>query len=164
MLELPIDIINTDKFKRRFWLKIDKIGKTDKECWEWNGRLNSYTNKKCGCRPRIRIDDKIYYSSRISYYLYYKIDPENLLICHECDNVICCNPNHMFLGTNLDNVKDMVIKGRKTIKLTIELVKEIMEKYKSGNYTQNKLALDYNVCREMIGHIVNRRRWGYITN
>ena len=86
----------------RFWSKVKK-GSID-QCWEWIGGLNGgygsfkYKNKTVG-------------SHRIAYLLS-KGDPGDLLVLHSCDNRKCCNPNHLFLGTHLDNSKDKVAKGR----------------------------------------------------
>jgi hypothetical protein len=93
------------------------LGKIDKEksnifyngsrCWEWKawrdkdgyGRWNPILGIK-------------FYSHRLMYEITYGSIPGGLLVCHHCDNPPCCNPDHLFLGTNQDNLADRDEKGR----------------------------------------------------
>ncbi len=160
---LPIDIINTPEFKRKFWLNICRIGKTKEECWLFDGKTNKHGV------PRISINYYKFHYSRIAYYLEYNIDPENLLVLHQCDNPSCINPNHLFLGTHLDNIKDCVSKGRNCkgedknfAKLTNDQVILIRRIYKNKNHTQRELAKEFNISLGMINHIVNNKNWVHL--
>lgn len=77
------------------------------KCWDWNGRkMNSrfpYGVLDVG-RKQIR-------AHRLSFSIH-NSDPMELLVCHKCDNPPCCNPDHLFLGTIAENIKDCVSKGR----------------------------------------------------
>lgn len=86
----------------RFWSKVSK----GDGCWEWQaGRLPTGYG---------RFSDKgvEYKAHRFSWALAHGAIPEGMLICHRCDNPRCVRPDHLFLGTNSDNQRDMVNKNR----------------------------------------------------
>lgn len=88
----------------RFWEKVDKSGGED-SCWIWTGAIDT---------PRygaFRYNGKKVNSHRMAWRLVNGEIPDGLLVCHKCDNRLCCNPSHMFLGTHLDNNRDMIAKG-----------------------------------------------------
>lgn len=88
-----------------FWAKVKK-GKPD-ECWEWCG---SRSDKGYGV---FCTKGEHYIASRVSLQLSLGTPlPLNMQACHKCDNPPCVNPAHLFLGTNDDNIADMVAKGR----------------------------------------------------
>jgi HNH endonuclease len=90
----------------RFWPKVQK---TD-GCWEWQACLDP---KGYG---RVIYKGKKYKPHRIIKAMESGLDvdeiPVKLQACHHCDNRKCVNPSHIFWGSNLDNVRDMVKKGR----------------------------------------------------
>ena len=88
----------------RFWKKVDK---TSTGCWEWKGWRNSdgygffrYFNKK-------EIQAHRFSAKHIG-----GMNIDGMVVCHSCDNPGCVNPNHLFPGTQQDNIKDMHKKGR----------------------------------------------------
>jgi len=160
-MKYPIkDFIITDKVKKRFLKRIDKQGKNG--CWIWKGSLTGRAGYGA-----MNIDGKMIRTHRISYQLHIGIIPKDMYILHECDNPKCCNPLHLFVGTDLDNARDKMKKGRcagggpigeknGNAKLTDKQTREILIKYKSDNYTQKQLGEIYKVDQSQISYIVNR--------
>jgi DNA-binding CsgD family transcriptional regulator len=87
----------------RFWRKVRK----GEECWEWTG----FRVPPLGY-GRFRLNDEQTWAHRVSWELTFGPIPEGLQVCHRCDNPPCVRPDHLFLGTPLDNVRDMIGKGR----------------------------------------------------
>lgn len=98
--------------------------------------------------------------------------PDGLQVLHRCDNALCCNVRHLFLGTQLDNIADMDRKGRgrrpalvgrdnSNAKLTARKVLAIRRAYAGGS-TQVQLAKRYRVGQATISSIVLRRTWDHI--
>ncbi len=88
---------------QRFWSKVEMI--PFHSCWEWTGDMNKAHGKNYG-----RFNMKK--AHRISYELTYGKIPDGLFVLHKCDNPPCVRPEHLFLGTHLDNMRDKVLKGR----------------------------------------------------
>jgi len=113
-----------DVFKR-----IDMHGGSKDACWEWSGAHGKGTRGEY--RPRVRINNKDHYVHRVVYQLYtgYTLLGRDV-IRHNCDNCWCCNPYHMIIGTQADNVRDM--QERERIGLKHFHVKRIMQMLEIG--------------------------------
>ena len=84
-------------------------------CWDWIGPTKDRPPNNYG-RFFISKARKGYVAAhRLVFSLKYGAIPDGLFACHKCDNPLCVNPDHIFLGTHLDNLKDMREKGRSTI-------------------------------------------------
>ena len=142
------------------------------ECWNWT---RSMTNKGYG---HFSLNGKDMTAHRMSWILTNGEIPNGLCVCHKCDNPRCINPNHLFLGTKLDNAKDAIDKGRfrfvsKKDKAFGEKhglttlknrdVKEIVHKYRNGIAKTTKLSKEYGVCVQTICNIVKGKTWSHIT-
>lgn len=75
-------------------------------CWEWTRSLDKFGYGV------LYLNSKAYKAHRISYEVHFGVFSNELLICHKCDNPKCVNPEHLFLGTQKDNMIDMAKKGR----------------------------------------------------
>src|SRR4051812_12464692 len=74
------------------------------ECWPWHGAT-------AGGYGQISIDGTKIPAHRVAYEVANGAIPEGLVVCHRCDNKVCCNPSHLFLGTIGDNTRDAQAKG-----------------------------------------------------
>lgn len=160
----------------RFWAHVDMSGGAD-ACWHWSGSISA------AGYGVLMIHGKQLGAHRFSYSLAHGPIPNGLFVCHTCDNRVCVNPAHMFLGTSKDNMQDAARKGRTLsgdkhpshihpdrvlrgedshyAKLTSAQVLAIRKAYREGIY-QRALAEQYGVDRTTIGAIVNYRNWKHI--
>ena len=150
------------KSEKRFWERVDIRGPND--CWFWTKAL-------CHGYGSVRFERRICRAHRVAYELTFGKIPGGLYCCHRCDNPICCNPDHLFVGTQKDNIQDCSRKGRKhafkgidspSHKLTEEDVLMIRSKYALGKNTQRDLANEFNINQRTVGRIINGERWGHI--
>jgi hypothetical protein len=88
------------------WDRIDQSGGPD-ACWPWTG------NRRPDGYGRLGVRGSAYYAHRLAYASTFGPIPDGMLVCHRCDNPSCCNPAHLFVGTDADNQRDAAAKGRK---------------------------------------------------
>lgn len=155
----------------RFWNNVD-FPKNRDLCWNWNGFVQN-EKKPYGVfslRGKKYNVKKTYTASRFAYFLHYNIDPLELCVLHKCDNPQCVNPNHLFLGTNDDNIKDKVQKGRqaknecwnkgketkfrlwdnKNCKATKEDFLEMKSIYEQNKMSVNELAEKFKISKRAV--------------
>ncbi len=91
----------------RFVEKVDR-SQGPAACWPWKAATNGvgYGVFRLS-KPRRQV-----YAHRVAYFLATEVDPVELCVCHKCDNPKCCNPEHLWLGTKGDNLRDAITKGR----------------------------------------------------
>lgn len=83
--------------------------------------------------------------------------PAEMCVLHKCDNRLCVNPQHLYLGTHKDNTADMMRRGRcKTVKFGDDVVDAVLAE--SRNLTDSTVAQKYNVSRSFVNHVRNGRR------
>lgn len=142
-----IEELKDEKFVLSSNIDVDKLIEymdiqTDKseECWLWKGSVGKGYGLACinGYRGR---------SHRISYLLKNGYIPEGMVICHKCDNPSCVNPEHLFAGSNIDNMNDAKNKGKLGNKLIFDdkQVSYIYKLFDEGlNKTEIAEKLGYN--------------------
>lgn len=140
----------------------NNICKTDTGCWVWIGN-NSPSFGKYG---RLKISGRAIAVHILSYKLFVSPIPSGMLVCHKCDNPPCCNPDHLFLGSNKDNISDMVAKNRQakgeriaTSKLNAEQVLEIRRLWLTGELNQQQIGARFGVTGGNVSLIVKRKAW-----
>jgi len=131
------------------------------ECWPWQAALvHGY--------GILSFQGQMLKAHRISYFLHYGELPDDLCVCHRCDNRQCVNPAHLFLGTYADNRADCVNKDRQSkgskngkSKLTPDQVQEIRRLYEMGR-SQSVLARQFDISRSAISAIITSTNWGHL--
>ena len=134
-----------------------------KGCWNWSGKKHS------SGYGMLYANGKKYYAHRVSYVIHIGDPVDDMHVLHKCDNPVCTNPKHLFLGTHKDNMLDRDRKGRcakgegkpKSSKLSNKDVLEIRRLWSSG-FKQQAIADAFGVKQPQISDIVNRKKWRHI--
>jgi len=142
---------------QRFWSKVDPAPSSC--CWEWTA------GKFTEGYGSFRLNTKMLKAHRVAYQLTKGDIPDGLMVRHTCDNRLCCNPDHLILGTHADNMKDMTERNRQAkgkyngnSKLT---AKQVMEIYNSP-LLQNEIAKLYNIDQSIVSRIKHKKRWKHL--
>lgn len=106
---------------------------------------------------------------RVSYILFKTQIPKGLYVLHKCDVRCCVNPDHLFLGTQADNVQDMVNKGRAKgysapgeKHYRAKLTTAIVQKIKKSTCSQKEMANKYGVTQSHISYLKSGKRWRHL--
>jgi len=151
-----------EKDSKRFDTYFTKNADTD--CWEWDGVIRTGYG-------RYYMGGKWWTAHRASWEIYKGSIPKGLLVLHKCDNKCCVNPDHLFLGTQRDNVRDMhqkqranILKGSKNpnSKLTEEKVIKIRHLYSERKTSYAKLAREFKVSPKLVELVVKNKVWRHV--
>lgn len=158
-----------------------KVTKNESGCWIWNGTKNGSGYGTIGAGSRT--DGKAFVH-RVSYEHFIGEIPEGLFVCHKCDVKLCVNPEHLFSGTQTDNIADARSKGRLLSgkrwldvgrvlckgedhgrsKLTELEALEIIYLFKNTGLNKAQIARRFEVCRATVRNIVNRKNWKHLNH
>jgi hypothetical protein len=138
----------------RLWEKVTRGAAS--ECWEWRGGLGS-----SGYGTIKNEANRVRASHRVAYEVHHGVALNSEQhVCHSCDNRKCCNPAHLWIGTNSDNVADRVRKGRSgraPRSLSDGLVRSLAMMIGEG-FTNKALAAAYSVKENRISEIRHGKR------
>ena len=146
----------------RFRAKVEFPG-TKGGCWEWRGARNS---RGYG---QILVNGKTTSAHRVSFCIY-RGEPGEMHVLHRCDNRGCVNPQHLFLGTHTDNMRDMTAKGRHgryegerhhSRKLTEDGVRELRRLHAEGT-TYTALAAQFGMSINQARRVALRMTWKHV--
>ena len=148
-----------------FWSNVDIRGHN--ECWPWKGAPDGHGYGRFTIAFKVRRK-----AHRIAFELHNGSAPKDHA-CHSCDNPPCCNPAHLFDGTPLDNMHDMISKGREkhpgnfgksngNSKFSDDDVRDIKRRTSIGQETLSDIARSYNVTAQAISMIKRGKNWRWI--
>ncbi len=151
----------TDEFLKRFNARVDKSPHV-RGCWTWKGYIakSGYGNVW---------HKKNALAHRIAYEIAHNCEvPSEINVCHSCDNPRCVNPDHLWLGTDQDNMDDKMLKNRHPVGekcvqsvFTESEVIAIRQEYSEG-VTYQQLAEKYKSKYQTIYCIVRRTNWKWL--
>ena len=147
---------------QRFWQKVDVRGPN--ECWLWTASMKTtgYGRFKLASYEQVTASRVALISSAMS-------EPEGMCVLHRCDNPPCCNPAHLFFGTNADNVRDKVEKGRArtgdqtgtnngNARIDEHQLELIVARLKAG-WSNTRIAADLPITHSMVSTIRRGKMW-----
>jgi len=155
------------ELRRRFWGYVACHEGQD-ACWLWQGGCftNGYGQFRVGAQ-KLR-------AHRFAWKLFYGAIPKGMLVCHRCDKKGCVRPDHLFLGTQKDNIADMDAKGRRVVsraprpsmqgegnaaaKLTAGSV-QMIRSFHAGGVSYRQLAKTFRISCSQVANIVCGRNW-----
>jgi len=146
--------------QERFEEKVELIPESTCHWWIASIRPTGYGQFRSG-------DGKTKYAHRVSHELYIGPIPDGLDVLHKCDNKLCVNPDHFFLGTDMDNTRDKCNKGRHPVgeactyaKLTEKDILKIRNMAKTQ--THAGIAKLFKIDQSHATNIINRKRWKHV--
>ena len=142
----------------KFWAKVQR-GQLE-QCWPWMGA------KTRGGYGEINSDGSMFRAHRVAYELFYGLIPSHMSVLHRCDNPGCVNPMHLFLGTNQDNMRDCLSKGRWGTRHPGKKLNRkkalLIKKLSLQGLTRDRLAELCGVDEATVRAVLKGRTWKYV--
>ena len=167
---IPDNLRTDQKLSARFWNKVSTSQPSD--CWEWTAYRNPRGYGKIG------ISGVVHFAHRVAWELTNGTIPDGMRVLHSCDNPPCCNPGHLHLGTQADNVQEMWDRSRHGPKRIRPGHKCRGEAHHSARLTEAdvrtiraladdgipnaEIARRYGVSTASIWAIVQRKKWKHV--
>lgn len=134
--------------EERFWSKVER----GPACWVWTSTLN---NKGYGV---FYLAGKHVYAHRMAWFLTHGVMPDDF-VCHRCDNPQCVRPDHLWLGSNSDNIHDSIAKGRFRTWNSTKTHCPHGHPYDEANTFYSSGKRNCRICRRAVWSRNNKRRW-----
>lgn len=158
------------RIKRRFASKID-FGSGAGGCWLWTDA--PHTTGYGVMSVQVDGTTKLLFAHRMAYYfangpISMGEDGQTLLVCHRCDNRLCVNPVHLFLGTDRDNMRDMALKGRNYVppvgeaNLVAKLTDEMIRSIRADKRSTRDIGKAYGIDHGHIAAIKRLETWAHV--
>lgn len=151
-----------DAYTARFWASVDRLRPDD--CWEWRGCRHRFGHGQTNVPKSVPvIGGRVRYSHRVAYHLTHGPVPAGLFVCHRCDNPACCNPAHLYAGSQARNMRDMSARGRARSErpraiLTEDNVRDIRRRRSAGERCCD-LAREFGVSYTCISLTSRGLKW-----
>lgn len=136
----------------------------ESDCWIWTG--GTRPNSKGVPYPRHWTDDlKSIGAHRFSFELVHGAIPQGMYVCHKCDTPLCVNPDHLFLGSHQDNMRDMVVKQRSFVgrgedkKGRAKLTNQQADQIRNMSMSHSKIAAMFGVSVSTIVRIKRKESY-----
>lgn len=154
----------------RFWRHVER---SEHGCWTWTATRARFGYGQIASGGR---GGHMLRAHRVSWELHNGPIPDGLWVLHKCDNPACVRPDHLFLGTHADNMRDCIAKGRHRgathretylgerngrSKLTADQVRELRLRRNDGE-SMRALARRFGVSKPSVQAIVRRDHWRHV--
>lgn len=126
-------------------------------CWLWSGTLGPIHGY-----GQIRIANVLWCAHRLSYTVHYGEIPPGLMVLHRCDTRPCVNPDHLYLGTAKDNVRDALVRNRMPVgeqNYRAVLTNGAVRHIRATTESNSDLAMVYGVTRQAIRNARAGKTW-----
>jgi len=155
-----------EELRARLWMKVRV---RENGCWEWVGAARGARGDLVGYGS-IGVRGKCVLPHRLVWSWFNGEIPEDMCILHRCDNPVCVNPDHLFIGTRVDNAQDAISKGRNYTSVSTRLREEdgyvwccaCREFLPPSSFTRNKSSKShgcYTYCKKCRSFRVQRNRF-----